>query len=299
MSKYNLAIILSIYNDEKYLVESLDSIRNSIVDTISTQVVIIDDGSTDSSYEIASAYCSEESWKIIKTKNSGLATALNIAISYCDAKYIVRMDSDDICILGRFEKLFGIMEANPDIDVLGSYVQVIGERSGLITHPLDDKKIKSKLVFEPSFVHPSVIIRSEILEDQSYNSSYSVAQDYRLWVDLAINNAKMANTDEVLLKYRVSNDNVTSKRRKDQILFAREARTILIQYYVPNLSDEEVEFFNYLCDGHQNGSQTSLLEKLEIIKKIFKGLVLSKDMDGIFITKMFIRKCIARTIQAL
>lgn len=90
-----ISVIIPIYNVAPYLRKCLDSLKNQTMKQI--EVVCIDDGSTDSSGEIADEYASQE-WpifRIIHTENRGLSAARNRGIDEAKAEWIMFVDSDD------------------------------------------------------------------------------------------------------------------------------------------------------------------------------------------------------------
>jgi len=90
-----LSLIIPIYNTEKWLIESLDSARNAIKG-IDAEVLLIDDGSTDQSSDMAREYADKNPGFVYYRKdNGGLSDARNFGISHATGKYIAFLDSDD------------------------------------------------------------------------------------------------------------------------------------------------------------------------------------------------------------
>lgn len=97
-----LSIIIPIYNSEKYLKECLDSIVNQNYKNY--EVILIDDGSKDSSAEICKKYVSANSnFKYYYQTNSGVSAARNFGISKSKGEYIYFMDSDDKIVKETFD----------------------------------------------------------------------------------------------------------------------------------------------------------------------------------------------------
>ena len=94
--KYKLSIIVPIYNVEKYIVDCLDSILNSDLPKGEYEVVLVNDGTTDNSGEIAKKYATNHSdFKYVEQENQGLSVARNTGIEVCAGEYIWFVDSDD------------------------------------------------------------------------------------------------------------------------------------------------------------------------------------------------------------
>ena len=106
--KVLVSVVMSVYNDEQYLKESLDSI---FAQTISDfELIIVDDCSTDRTVEIIENYHDDRIRLIRNTENRGLTRNLNTALEYVQGTYIARMDGDDKSRPERFEKQIAYLE---------------------------------------------------------------------------------------------------------------------------------------------------------------------------------------------
>ena len=89
-----ISIIVPVYNVEKYLKKCVKSILNQTLDNY--EVILVDDGSTDSSGDICERLQSEDNRiKVFHKKNGGLSDARNYGVRYSSGKYITFIDSDD------------------------------------------------------------------------------------------------------------------------------------------------------------------------------------------------------------
>lgn len=187
--------------------------------------------------------------RIIILKNSeniGLTKSLNKAIEYAKGEYIARMDADDISMPDRLDSQVAFMDSHFECGVCGSNVQMFGLKKQSITYPHDTENFK--LYFESPFAHPSVIIRKSILREYNirYNESLRYSQDYDLWVSLAPITS-FANINRVLLKYRVSNQQITKSKREDQYEICTKIRTRAFNKFCEknNLSIQLVSDIDY------------------------------------------------------
>ena len=99
-----ISVIVPVYNVEKYLEECLDSIQDQTYSDI--EVILVNDGSTDSSKEICKKYCKQDSrFLLINQENQGLSAARNKGVEISTGEYIVFVDSDDIIKTNYLEKL--------------------------------------------------------------------------------------------------------------------------------------------------------------------------------------------------
>lgn len=105
MDKILVSIVVPIYNVKPFLVPCLDSIEKQVF--TSYEVILIDDGSTDGSGELAQEYAIEhDNWKVLKKENGGLSSARNLGITEAKGKYICFVDSDDYIESDYLQKLY-------------------------------------------------------------------------------------------------------------------------------------------------------------------------------------------------
>lgn len=90
MSNPMLSVIMPVYNKEKWIENTLHSVINQTF--FDSEIIIIDDGSTDSSLEIVEK-C--DRIKVLKQKNKGASAARNVGIDTARGKYIIMLDADD------------------------------------------------------------------------------------------------------------------------------------------------------------------------------------------------------------
>ncbi len=114
-----ISIIVPIYNVEKYLFESLQSLKNQTFSSF--EVIMVDDGSTDGSSEIANKIAKEDfRFKYIRKNNSGLSASRNVGLRYAKGKYILFMDSDDTLEINTLDVLYHTAEKEQlDLIVFG------------------------------------------------------------------------------------------------------------------------------------------------------------------------------------
>jgi len=215
-----VSVIMSVYNSEKYVEESVRSIMKQSYSNL--EVLIADDCSTDNSYEILLKLANEDSRiKIIKNEhNLKLAKTLNKLIKLAKGKYIARMDSDDIALPERIEKQVYFLENNYDIDFCGTNAFWINEKNKKIGKsylPITSFDCKYYFRFGNTFIHPSILIKSFVLKEDLYSESFRYAQDYELWGRLLFKkNKNGANLTERLMLYRICNTQASFSHREEQ-----------------------------------------------------------------------------------
>lgn len=206
-----ISVIMPVYNAQQYLHESITSILAQSFDDF--EFLIFNDGSTDNSSEIIKSF---KDPRILFTDfdyNQGYVELLNLGVKKATGKYIARMDADDISQPDRFQKQYDFLDSNPEYIVCGTLFSVIGGRER-VELPLEDEDIKLRMLYITPFCHPSVMLRTQALQDRQiyYNADYMPAEDHELWVRLA-SHGKLVNLPHALLKYRVHDNNISLKKR--------------------------------------------------------------------------------------
>lgn len=115
-----ISIIVPVYNIENYLPETLNSIlKQSMIEEM--EVLMIDDGSTDNSRDIVEEYALDyDNFFAFHKSNEGPSIARNLAIELAKGEYVMFLDSDDIILPDRCEKLYELAKKN-DSDFVGSF----------------------------------------------------------------------------------------------------------------------------------------------------------------------------------
>lgn len=117
MSEKVVSIIVPVYNVEAYLAQCIDSLINQTYPHL--EVLLIDDGSTDSSGQICDDYAKKDSRvKVIHKVNAGVSVARNTALSVASGYYLMCVDSDDWIEEDTLEKCIAIIDQHPEIDIL-------------------------------------------------------------------------------------------------------------------------------------------------------------------------------------
>ena len=116
MGNIAVSVVVPIYNVENYLAECLDSLERQTLKNI--EVILVNDGSTDGSAEIAGRYVARNrNFTLINRENGGLSAARNTGMKTASGKYLYFLDSDDYLLDDALETLYAKAEAE-QLDVL-------------------------------------------------------------------------------------------------------------------------------------------------------------------------------------
>lgn len=200
-----ISVGLPFYNAESYLAESIQSVINqSFKDW---ELILIDDGSTDKSLEIANKFSlNDHRIRVISDgTNKKLPYRLNQIIQEAKYPYIARMDADDLIHPDRLRIQYDFLEKNSEYDLVSSSMISINKKNqikgfrGVFSLYTDFKEIKRNY----PIVHASILVRKEWYLRNQYNLNMSRSQDFELWCRTITNNdLNMAVIPDILYYYR-------------------------------------------------------------------------------------------------
>lgn len=235
-----VSVLMPVFNAESTLSAAVESILRQ--DFTDFELLLIDDGSRDSSPEIIRAFARRDARvrSVLNTENAGLIRRLNKGLALAQSPLVARMDSDDEALPERLRVQVEFMDRNPDVAVAGSWVFHMGaapQWDRLVRLPYTAKQIAQTLPRENCIYHPSVILRrDQVLSAGGYRSQFPHAEDYELWLRLSRHH-RLANITRPLLRYRLSHSGVTFSKRWDllrSVYLAQEA------FQHPNQSIEQL-----------------------------------------------------------
>lgn len=262
-----VSIILPVFNAEKFLQKSIQSILSQSY--VNIELIIINDGSTDSSADIINKFNDERIVHLQNKKNLGLISSLNIGFSKASGEFIARMDADDISHPLRIEKQVNFLKYIKKPALVGTNIIIINSNNEIIKIP---RIMQSKcnenhwLKYRKCPVHhPTIMMNREIYDTLGdlYKVEDKHIEDYAAWFRI---NEKFPiyNLQERLLFYRVHESNISLIYNKFQI---DSIAKLLTSYY-------------YKLQGKKHTAQIAqsllLLEKSRDLDlgKLFEGATL-------------------------
>ena len=211
---------MPVYDGQSYLREAVESILNQTFTDF--ELILIDDGSTDSTGEMLGEYATRDA-RILLTrnqKNIGLTRSLNQGIAISRGEYIARMDADDVSRTDRLSRQLQFLEVHPEVGVLGCGFQLMDD-SGKVPPkigkvPTEHAVIKWHLCFENPIVHPTVMMRRDVVKRAGgYDEEMVTSQDYDLWQRLS-GVTQLSNLPDGLLCLRKHERNVSACHPESQ-----------------------------------------------------------------------------------
>ena len=205
-----LSILTCVYNDERFLAKSIESILSQTYSDF--EYILVDDGSTDQTPDILYQHSRKDPRiRLLTQKNAGPAHAKNRGIELARSEYIVLQDSDYV---SHPERLFHLEQAlhRHHPDVLTSDYGVIDEKDSLICTFSKPTDIYTKLsIGINSVCHGATVIRRPLmLSVGGFNPFYRDSEDYDLYLRLMENGATFLKLDRVLYYYRIRQQSAMS-----------------------------------------------------------------------------------------
>lgn len=263
MIRPKLSVILPVHNAEEYLRQTIDSILFQTFNNF--ELIVVDDGSTDSSSQIISSYDDTRIVYIKNETNLRLVATLNKGIAAAKGEYIARIDADDRCLPTRFQKQLDFLESHRNIDLCGSWANLIGpdgRRIGRIKNVCDNRLLSCLLLFTCPLVHPSVMGKASIFKENPYDASMLHIEDLELWSRLSSKDIGIANIPEYLIDYRWHDSNISVVNEEVQY----KAKSDLLRIRLSELlgrvpSNEEMRLhlcsFNLYDKGRRRADEKS------------------------------------------
>lgn len=215
-----LSIIIPVYNAVNYFIACLDSIVQQ--SALNIEVVIVNDGSTDNSGNIANNYAQRYDFiKVIHQRNQGVSTARNRAIQESTGEYLVFLDSDDVLYKNFFQKVLDVVKSQPDIIEINA--DLIDEKGTLLyqkvfllkknkTSLKDTDVTKLILSKQAKYYLWSRIIKKELVKHLYFDEKVSFCEDALYLTECYFKAEKIITINESLYGYRQHDTNVTLVR---------------------------------------------------------------------------------------
>lgn len=247
MKKPKVSVIMAVFNGEKYLTESINSILKQTYSDF--EFIIIDDSSTDQSQTIIKSFRDQRIRFFKNQTNRGLPYSLNRGIKISQGTYLVRMDQDDISFPKRIEAQVRFMNVNPDIAISGTaVVTTVGKCKEVHKRLSNYEEIKGTLLFHNVLAHSSVIIRKEaiIRAKLLYDPTAKNAEDYEFWTRCCWK-VKMTNLATPLIFYRRHLDQMVSQPEIESVKTIFRNR--MLKRFIDNPTKKEVKLHSRIAGG--------------------------------------------------
>ena len=267
-----LSIIIPAYNAEQYIKQCLDSILQNDKESLSkTEIIVINDGSTDNTLKILESYNQYKNIKIHTTKNQGVSAARNLGISLAKGEWITFIDADDT-VNSNFSKVVSLVK---------------NSKTSFITFSNYDIETSDKKILTVQTLQSSMYLSGPV--SKAYNRQFLIKykilfeKDVLIGEDMLFNLEVIQNSDAIesykigFYNYRQNNNSAT-RRFNQKIIesdkkFYKKLEKILIKPHAPQ--EEMIQF----VQNEKSKAILSLLTRISYSKNIDEAKSFYKKID--------------------
>lgn len=280
---YRFSCVMAVYNAEDYLKEAVDSIIHQTMNFKKhIQIILVDDGSKDSSPEICDAYAQKypQNVMVIHKENGGVSTARNEGKKHALGKYVNFMDSDDIFDKDVFEKVWKFFERHlSETDVVTIPLQFFDATTGphWQNYKFEDGSrvinLRSEYTASCMFVNAS-FIKNKLAKKYDFDERLSIAEDLKYMAEILINKFALGVVHDCAYRYRRRSDGVLSLVKSSSL--KKVAYNGYLEYVVKYLIDSCKERFGFVPRYVQNTLLMDLQWKLRV-EEIPEGVLTEEE----------------------
>lgn len=218
-----VSVIIPVYNCERYVKDTILSVLNQSYRKI--ELIVVDDGSTDSSCDIIKELKKDNSFLFIKKANTGLVNTLKDIRQRVSGKYLCILGCDDIMMPDRIRRQVELAEQQ-SLSLVFSKCQIINESSdviGQLNIKFNGKDVFRELIYGRLMIPaPTVLVKTSVYNSYSYLSEY--IEDLPMWLQIAKEH-NVGYVNDTLAKYRVHLLGMSMSKNYDRMI-EEEAKII-------------------------------------------------------------------------
>ncbi len=259
MKRPAVSIVMPVYNEEKYIEDTIRSILNQIFTDF--EFIIVDDGSTDGTRESLDRFArQDERMIIIAQAHLGVAASRNNGMDNARGKYIAVIDAGDLADPDRLKKQCEFLERNGDISIVGTWAYWINERKEIIAKWKTPRAVdRTNLYQTGGAIHPTIMLRRELFTQIGRYEVHPAAEDIEFYLRAAKSGAKIANLPEFLTCVLKRDTGLTRAYIRTEQFCIFKAKMRYLPYFLSlrNVISTAISFCGYLLPP-------SLLRRLQL-----------------------------------
>jgi glycosyltransferase involved in cell wall biosynthesis len=258
-----VSVIIPVYNAEKYLARSIESILNQTFQNF--EILIIDDGSTDNSWEVIQSFDDHRISSLRNPKNQGVVQSRNKLLSIAKGEYFALQDADDWSEPNRLQVQLDFLESRRDLSICGTqYTKFdnLGNELFVSGFPLEDENIRKNVPEHYQFLCASIMFRKSVYKHiGGYHEFFNRSGNEDIyWIFKALKDYKMVNVSESLYCYRYNPVSITKTY----------SALNLRKFYVTHLTRHLIkEFYQTGTNFLEEGDSKSLEEMEQKFKAAY------------------------------
>lgn len=219
-----VSVLLPCFDAERFVAAALDSLLDQTYGEL--EILAIDDASRDGTLAILEAHADrDERVRVLRNShNLGLIATLNRGVAEARGELIARMDADDVSARRRIERQVEILRRRPDVDVVGTAIELVDAGSGEPLKPrplrcLTPEGARFTALFATPLAHVTIVARAPTMRAHPYGISPDSqhTEDYELFARMLADGARLCSIDEQLMTVRVDPRGVSLRHEEVQV----------------------------------------------------------------------------------
>ena len=249
-----ISVLMSCYNHDKFVGEAIDSVLNQSFKDF--ELLIIDDNSTDKTFDIVNSFRDPRIKSFRNEKNFGMVFNTNSLIKKSIGEYIAIINSDDSWLPEKLQKQFDFLENNVGYVACFTLTNIIDEDNKIIKNNIQESLKYLELdrfgflnyffFYNNPLCYPSALIRKKVFDKTGFfNPAYIILLDIEMWIRICLAGFEIKILKENLTNFRILNNggNLSSKNHKTIIRNSLELKEIYKSYQHIKNYDEFIKIF--------------------------------------------------------
>lgn len=218
-----VSVLVPCFNHERYIEECLLSILRQDYENL--ELIVVNDGSTDSSAEKIEALRKVHGFQFYQQENKGVSAALNNALSHAQGEFIITHDSDDVMLAGRLRRQISYMLEHSEVGLLGAKVIYIDSNGKPIKHKVSDNVRIRRWSFDELLADayavgaPVAVYRREAIDRVGGYDPAIKVQDFQMTLKIAEAGYKVDILPDRVTLYRRHETNISKTAYKSQLTY--------------------------------------------------------------------------------
>lgn len=218
-----VSLVMTVYNRAPYLAQAIESVINQSERDF--ELIILDDGSTDSSATIAQTYAKiDPRIRVIKAKHQGRGYALSTALSFASGGYLALLDSDDWLAKTALAETVSILEALPEVNMVYSNYYDVDESGQVLKlgYRSHIPYSKDRLLLDFMTFHFRLFRKAAYEKIGGINPEFTCAPDYDLCLKLS-EVGEVIHLEKPLYFYRSHEASISALNKLEQMQYSHQA----------------------------------------------------------------------------
>jgi len=289
-----VSVLMPVYNGERYIQHAIRSVLRQTYAHF--ELVIIDDGSTDSTRDRISELNDSRIVLVISSRNRGISASRNAGLEHAKGDYVAWLDSDDISVPTRLARQVAFLEENPEYGLCAGNVASIdqtGERVRGRWWPGMNLPLEWYMAWGNPIAQSTVMVRNSIVRSHQlrYDGSKDPSEDYDFWCRLS-RHTRLFRMGQVLTFYRVRSDSAFRMAPRK----ALEASRATNNEYVRGLCDTPVPPFHACLTqfgGQMPGQEgdESIWRTARWVRLVAQSIGKRKGLSPAVVSRLFADGC--------